>query len=86
MRMHKFLSATVVMMLLGVLLAACGGTAATPTAAPAAPTAAPAAPKLCRLVSRIPGSAGTTPFETLESWSFSHMVSTFLPVVSAFRE
>src|SRR5205809_2539245 len=47
MRIHKFLSALAVFMLLGVLLAACGGStpAAAPTAAPAAaePTAAPAA-------------------------------------------
>src|SRR5207249_9392482 len=47
MRIHKFLSAVAVVMLLGMLLAACGGTipAAAPTAAPAAaePTAAPAA-------------------------------------------
>ena len=46
MRIHKFLSAVIVMMLFGVLLAACGGAtpAASPTAAPAAEaTAAPAA-------------------------------------------
>jgi NitT/TauT family transport system substrate-binding protein len=47
MRIHRFLSALAVLMLLGVLLAACGGStpAAAPTSAPAAaePTAAPAA-------------------------------------------
>jgi len=47
MRIHKFLSAVAVVMLFGMLLAACGGAtpAAAPTAAPAAaaPTAAPAA-------------------------------------------
>jgi NitT/TauT family transport system substrate-binding protein len=47
MRIHKFLSAMAVMLLLGMLLVACGGAtpAAAPTAAPAAaePTAAPAA-------------------------------------------
>src|SRR5688500_14385704 len=47
MRNHKFLSALAVLMLLGMLLAACGSStpAAAPTSAPAAaePTAAPAA-------------------------------------------
>src|SRR5437879_831641 len=45
MRIHKFLSAVVAMLLFGALLAACGGTtpAAAPTAAPA-PTAAAEAP------------------------------------------
>src|SRR6266511_2796705 len=46
MRIHKFLSAVAVIMLLGVFLAACGNAApAAPTAAPAAeaPTVAPAA-------------------------------------------
>ncbi len=46
MRIHKFLSAAIVMIIFGALLAACGGTtpAAAPTTAPAAePTAAPAA-------------------------------------------
>jgi NitT/TauT family transport system substrate-binding protein len=47
MRIHKFLSVLAVLMLLGMLLAACGGStpAAAPTSAPAAaePTAAPAA-------------------------------------------
>ena len=46
MRIHKFLSAVIAMIMFGALLAACGGaTTASPTAAPAAaePTAAPAA-------------------------------------------
>jgi NitT/TauT family transport system substrate-binding protein len=48
MRTHRFLSAIVALVLLGTLLVACGGTAATPPAATtapaaAAPTAAPAA-------------------------------------------
>ncbi|MBK9943278.1 MAG: ABC transporter substrate-binding protein [Kouleothrix sp.] len=74
MRIHKFLSALIVMIVFGVLLAACGGAApaaptaapAEPTAAPAEPTAAPAEPTKAPEPTAAPAASGTPDKVTLQ--------------------